>query len=179
MWCWYVKLVYDVHIGELDVMVYDVDIWCSKINIFTTVYDVHMWCSYMIIKYQHFTAVCDVHMWFGWFPHVMLVYEVRYMMFVCEVGMWSWYVIFIFDVHMWTFLCWYMMFIYDVHIWFSSLIICRSVYDHIRTLFENFQFPKIPYMMFTCEHYRIWCSHVNTFSDEMNRRNLAIVLVYS
>ena len=191
MWCWYrwyMTLIYDTHIWGLVVLVYDVGIWCWYMILtyenkscwyMMLAYDVqkptfslrymmitcehHMWSSYTAV----FTTVCDFtcdlwdfHMW-SW-----------YMKF----GIWSWYMKLVYDVGIWY---WYMMshvnimgfgiwcLVYESHMWLSSLIICRTVYDHIRTFFEKYNFQKKPYMMFTCEHFRIWCSHVNTFPDEM------------
>ena len=165
-------LVYDVwnqhFLLRYMMFTYDVHMWYSNTNfslsymMFTCdMYDYRIWCWYM--KFRIWCWYMKFRIW------------CLYMMFTCDFicedfrfCIWS----FAYDVHMWChmwrFLIWYMKLVYDNHPWSSSLIIWPTVCDHIRTFFENFHFPKIPYMMFTCEHFRIWCSHVNTFSHEMS-----------
>ena len=117
-----------------------------------------MWCSHVNIKYQHYTFVCDVHMWFVWFPCVMLACEVRYMMLVCDVGVWCWYMMLIYDFTCEHIRCWCVNSVHDNHTRFSSLITCRSACDHMWTLLKIFILPK----------YRTWHSHVNIFTHDVH-----------
>mgnify|MGYP003328450957 CR=1 FL=1 len=153
IWCWY--MMFEISIFYYGIwcshMMFTCDtqiptfhfrIWCSHVICTIIVYDVGIWCLYMMFTCDF---ICEDFRFCIW-------------SFAYDVHMWC---------HMWRFLIWYMKLVYDNHPWSSSLIIWPTVCDHIRTFFENFHFPKIPYMMFTCEHFRIWCSHVNTFSHEM------------
>ena len=138
IWCSHMMFTCDTQIPT-----FHFRIWCSHVICTIIVYDVGIWCLYMMFTCDF---ICEDFRFCIW-------------SFAYDVHMWC---------HMWRFLIWYMKLVYDNHPWSSSLIIWPTVCDHIRTFFENFHFPKIPYMMFTCEHFRIWCSHVNTFSHEMN-----------
>ena len=174
IWSWYVMLVHDTHIWELDVLVYDICIWCWYVILTYENYP----CWYMMLVYdvrkptfslRYMRFTCDVHIWLSntnitplymmftcdlfdfhmWCWHVKFGIWCWYVMLVCDVGIWCWHMMFTCE-HI---QCWYMNFVYDHHIRFSSLIICRSVYDHIRTFLKIFIFQK----------YRIWYSHVKIF----------------
>ena len=149
IWCWY--MMFEISIFYYGIwcshMMFTCDtqiptfhfrIWCSHVICTIFVYDVGIWCLYMMFTCDF---ICEDFRFCIW-------------SFAYDVHMWC---------HMWRFLIWYMKLVYDNHPWSSSLIIWPTVCDHIRTFFENFHFPKIPYMMFTCEHFSPWDEGQGTY----------------
>ena len=138
--CWYVSIIHGIHMWTSHTnrtWVY-VSITCEHHMCTGTPHTNSMWCSHVILK----MFTCDLPYVISrcvgmWCSHVMLT---------CDFN----------DVGMWFPVC-------DVHMWFSSMI----TYGPYVITYGNHMWFQYMYVMFTCEHSRMWCSHVNTFPDEM------------